>query len=102
MPGDVVRRLRRSARKEPQVWILLPLEHRLGERAVRLRQLDHPRAGGVSAAAGRERRLRLVDLDFPDAQDVEQLEGLERIALAAGITNAYGAVFRFTQSAWTL
>ena len=79
--GDVVGRLRRPARIEPQVRILLPLEHRLGERAVGLRGLDHPRAGGVVLAARREGRLRLVDLDLADAQDVEHLERLERIAL---------------------
>ena len=77
----VVRRLRRPAGIQAQVRILLGLEHRFRERAVRLRGLDHPGARRVLASAGGERRARGVDFDLAGAHDVEQLLGLERIAL---------------------
>ena len=77
----IVRRLGRTAGKLSQVRVMLPLEHRLGERPGRLRQLDDVRAGGVLLAAGGERCGGPVDLDIGGAQDPEHLARLVRIAL---------------------
>ena len=56
--GHVVRRLGRSAGEQAQVGIVLDRQHRVGEPAVRLRGLDHERAGRILLAVGAERRGR--------------------------------------------
>ena len=55
--GDVVRPLRRAARILVQIGVVLPLEQRLGERAVRLRR-EHDVAAGRIASSRRRSSAR--------------------------------------------
>ena len=79
--GDVVGRLRRSARVLAQVRVALPLEQRLGEAARRLLHPHDQRPGRVARPVRGERRPRALDLDLARAQHLDEPPQRRGVAL---------------------
>ncbi len=84
MGGDVVGRLRRAARIEAQIGVVLRLQHRRGEAAGRLADQDDVRAGRELDAICHDRLDCLLNLDRASAQHIQQLGGGDRVGLAGG------------------
>ena len=95
MRRDVVGRNRRPPVVVPQVRVDLLLEHRLGERSVRLRKVDDPRSRRERPTASAECGRCLLNFDLADVQDLEKLEGGKRVALGGRHDEGVGRFVTF-------